>query len=195
MIKYEILPTVPLSKEAAVLRSQILPELVHLDDPAVAVLSDFNEAPPHTISPDDPIDHALNEMKVKGVHILLVLNKGQIEGLIGSEDILGEKPIKLIQHRRIQRNEVLVKMVMIPIEQTVAFDLETIQHARVGNIVNTMKQLQTHYALVIQTGEDKNTQIIRGLFSTSQISKQLHMEIANSITKAKTFSEFQKRKG
>lgn len=196
MIKYEILPTVCLIKENVQLRSQMLPELVHMDDPALAVMTDFSQSPPTTIHWNENMDDALNEMKVKGLHLLLVIDThGHIQGLVGSEDILGEKPIKIIQERRIQRSQVLVKMIMLPLEQVAAFNFEIIEHARVGNVVNTLQVLQTHYALVIDEDGTEGMQIIRGLFNTSQISKQLHRNIALSITQAQTISELQKRHG
>lgn len=195
MVKYELIPTISLQKTGVKLRSQILPELVHLEDPAFSVMSDFSQSTPITIDPDEPMDEALNEMKVKGVHLLLVVNSEKdIIGLISSEDLLGEKPIKIIQENRISRSQILVKMIMEPINKIAAFDIEAVEHARVGNIVQTLQSLRTHYALVVQTDE-KGIQIIRGLFNTSQISKQLHTNIANSISKAQSLSELQKRRG
>lgn len=192
MIQYELLSTIPLLEEHVTLPSQQLAELVHLDDPAWTVMVDFTQEPPHTISPDVSIDHALMEMKLKDVHLLLVTDKNhQIVGLIASEDILGEKPITLIQQRRIERAQVLVKMVMVPLQNIVAFNIETIERARVGNIVTTLKNLCAHYALAIKT--DGSKQAVRGIFNTSQISKQLHVEINNAITKAHSVSELQKR--
>ncbi len=191
MIKYEQIPTIPL--EDAALRSHHLPELVHLNDPAFTVMNDFSTMPPLTIDPNDTMDSALNEMKLKGVHLLLVVDKNKkIHGIISSEDLMGEKPITLIQQRRVERNQIFVKMIMVPLEQIVAFDISDIETARVGNIVETMKQLRTHYAMAVQKDDDEN-KTIRGLFNTSQISKQLHMDIANEIAKAQSVSELQKR--
>lgn len=194
MIKYELLPTLPLTQDTATLQSQSLPELVHMDDPALAVMTDFTQSKPHTISPDETMDNALNEMKVHGVHLLLVVdNQHHIIGFIASEDLLGEKPIMLIQERRIKREQILVKMLMLPIDNITAFSLDDVQHARVGNIVNTLKSLNTHYALVVHNNAETKPGHVRGLFSTSQISKQLHEDIAGSIAKAQTVSELHKR--
>lgn len=194
MIKFELLPSLTLQKQNVHLRSQKLPELVHLDDPALAVMTDFSQAAPRTINPEDTMDDALNEMKATGVHLLLVVDKeGCIQGIISSEDILGEKPIQLLQERRISRAQILVKMISAPLEQITAFDIEAIEHARVGNVVNTLKKQHQHYALVVRRIDDSDEHIVRGLFNTSQIGKQLHMDIANSVTKAQSLSELQKR--
>lgn len=176
MPKYETLPTIPF-KRSPVAHPVELPEIVHLDDPALAVLIDFKLTKPPIVSPELPIDNALNEMKISGVHLMLVTNEDKnVIGLIGTEDILGEKPIKLIQERRINRHEILVKMVMTNESDIVAFDFETLRYARVGNVIKTLKELHQHYALVIKFNSE-NKLIVRGLFSTSQISKQLHMDI------------------
>ena len=192
MIKYEQLPTTTLTNQGVQLRTASLPELVHLDDPAFSVMSDFNIMKPYTIKPTDSMDDALNEMKVNGQHFLLVVDQNQhVSGIIASEDLLGAKPIKIIQERRIQRSMVLVNMLMVPLSEITAFDVESLQPARVGNVVTTMKQLSTHYALAISHQDGK--QYVRGLFNTSQISKQLHIDIATEIAKAETVSELSKR--
>ncbi len=194
MVNYEDLPTLSLSPEQTMLRTDALPEVIHLDDPALAVMLDFNQAPPDTINLDDPIDDALSEMKVHGVHLLFVTNaKDQMNGLIASEDILGELPIKITQERRIPRSKILTKMIMVPLKDIIAFSMDTVEHAKVGNIVKTLKSNGRHYALVIRKNDGNDQQIVRGIFTTSHISRQLHMDIAGSIAKAQSLSELQKR--
>jgi len=194
MIKYEILPTLAITPNAASLRPKsTMPELVHFEDPALAVMHDFSVTAPCTIGPNEPIDGALNEMKVAGVHLLLVIEDNHIIGVISSEDILGEKPIRFIQHARVEREKVVVKHIMVPLEQIAAFNIEDVEPARVGNIVTTLKTLSKHYALVLRTEENSDRQWIRGIFTTSQISRQLHMDIASSLAKAESVSELQQK--
>ncbi len=191
MAKYEVLKTVTLSPSHAYLRSEREPQLLHLDDPAFAVMSDFTVQHPHTIGPDELMDNALNEMKAHGVHLLLVEKNDSIIGVIASEDILGETPITILQERRIKRSQILVKMIMTPINKIVALNFKDLERAKVGNIVVTLKSLRTHYALVISDGAHEQ-QLLRGIFTTSHISRQLHKDIADSIAKAQSVSELQK---
>jgi CBS-domain-containing membrane protein len=185
MAKYELLKTVQLSAENTFLRASNLPELVYLDDPAFAVMCDFSLLPPRMISADETMDDALNEMKFNGVHLLLVQGKdNNIIGVIGSEDILGEQPIKLIQEKRIKRSQITVRTLMTPVEKIAAFDMKALEHAKVGHIITTLKTLRTHYALVIANHTADGAQILRGIFTTSQISRQLHMDISDAIAKA-----------
>jgi len=193
MAKYEDLPTLSLSSEQTVLCKDVLPEITYLDDPALAVMMDLTQTPPQTIKNNAAIDDALSVMKIHGLHLLFVVDDSdKIEGLIASEDILGEQPIKITQDNRIPRSKILTKMIMVPLNKIIAFDIETVNKAKVGNIVNTLKSEEQHYALVIKSNVG-NQKIIRGIFTTSHISHQLHMDIANSIANAQSISELQKR--
>ena len=195
MAKYEVLKTVVLSPGNTFLRSEALPELVYLDDPAFAVMCDFTNTKPRTIVADEPIDNALDEMKIHGVHQLLVQGEeNNIIGVIGSEDILGELPIKILQERRIKRSHILVKMIMIPIDDMVAIPMKSLEHAKVGNIIATLKNLNTHYVLVTNNDNGDDAQTIRGIFTTSQISRQLHQDIADAIAQSQSVSDLHKTK-
>lgn len=194
MAKYETLPVTKIDALTAKLPTHTsLPELVHLDDPALAVMVDFNLFPIGTVDEGESIDHALNKMKIDGVHLLLATNNQNcVVGVVSTEDILGEKPITILQERRIDRQQICVSMIMTEASDIIAFDFDVIKNAKVGHIVNTLKSRQQHYALVTSSNIDQNHQIIRGLFNTSQISKQLHMDVAN-ISFAKSIAELKKQ--
>ena len=193
MAKYERLPTNKINLDAVSLPSHSLPELVHLDDQATAIMSDFSLFPPHTISPKKPMDSAIEEIKKTDLHLLLVVREGHLIGIINSQDLLGEKPIKIIQERRISRNQVLVEMLMVPTAQLIAFELDTIKDAKVGHIVKTLSEEKKQYALVLESDSSTKEKTVRGIFTTTQISKQLHMPIDANIKKAESVSELQKR--
>lgn len=193
MTKFETLPTISF-KKSHVAHPVTPPEVVHLEDPALSVMIDFRQTKPPISTPDTRIDDTLNEMKVSGVHLMLVIDETEnVIGLISSEDILGEKPIKLIQERRVGRDQITVKMVMTPADSMVAFDIETLKIARVGSVINTLKELRLQHALVMRCENSDHKSLVRGLISMSQISKQLHMDVRNSIRQAETIAELQKR--
>ncbi|OGT43457.1 MAG: hypothetical protein A3F13_02220 [Gammaproteobacteria bacterium RIFCSPHIGHO2_12_FULL_40_19] len=181
MAKYEALPTIALLPNGTMLRAQQLPELVHMDDPALSVMTDFTVIPPHIILPTENMDHAIHEMEVSGVHLLLVINEeGHFQGIISSEDVWGEKPIKLIQERRVLRDQVLVRAIMVPYTEITAFDYTLVKTVRVGHIVKTLAEHKQHYALaVLPSNTHPNVQMIRGIFTAPQISKQLHADISD----------------
>ena len=190
MAKYQALPTTPVLPNGTMLHGNQLPELVHMDDSALSVMMDYTFMPPHIIKPADTMDHAINEMEVSGVHLLLVINdEGHFQGIISSEDVWGEKPIKLIQEGRIHRDQVLVKMIMVPYTEIIAFDFALIESAHVGHIVKTLLEHKQHYALAISPCTDKPVQMIRGIFTSAQLSKQLHTDIATIFNGSGSVSE------
>lgn len=184
MAKYEALPTTAILPNGTMLQANRLPELVHMDDAALSVMIDFTLTPPHTIRPTDTMDHAIHEMEVSGAHLLLVINEeGYFKGILTSQDVWGEKPIKLIQESRMHRDHVLVKMIMVPYTHILGLDFALIEStACVGHIVKTLAAHKQHYALAVAPCTDQAVQMIRGIFTASQISKQLHIDVADIFT-------------
>ena len=188
MTKYEALPTTLIQQSGAMLQAHHLPELVHLDDPALSVMIDFTEIPPHTIDMDDTMAHAISEMEISGAHLLVVIDvAGHFQGVLSSEDVWGEKPIQLIQEGRIDREQVQVKMIMVPQAEITALSFHMIETAQVGHVVKTLSSHRKHYALVVEENADASIQIIRGIFTASQIGKQLHQDLSGLINGTESF--------
>lgn len=194
MTQFELIEEVTDRPETIKLRKTYLPELVHLEDPALAVMRDFHQNRPNTINVHVSMDEAVNEMKVTNCHLLMVVDDNHnLLGIIASEDLLGEKPIQLLNESRMERHAITVGKLMTPINDVAIFHLDSIERARVGNVVATMKSLGSHYALVIDSTRSDQDPAIRGLLNTSQISKQLHTEVANKLANAQSVSELRDR--
>jgi hypothetical protein len=74
-------------------------------------------------------------------------------------------------------------------------DLEQVRAAKVGHIVATLKQLGRQHTLVVERSgrsdrSDKNGVRLRGIFSTTQIVRQLGMTIQTDAV-ANTFAEIE----
>ena len=180
MINYEPIPVLELSQDNTLLKTHELPELVHLDDPALTVLIDFYQAAPSTIKNTATMNEAIHDMELHEVQLLLVMNaEHHLIGLLTTEDVLGEKPIKYIQQNRLSRNDVTVNMLMTPITKVPAFASDVVEKTRVGNIVKTLHTLNAPSALVIEAEGDKK--ILLGAFTTGQISKQLHHNVRQRL--------------
>lgn len=168
-----------------------LPEVLHWDDTAFQAMVDFKYIKAPTISPDDGIDEALLSIKNTPFHVLLVVNKDeQVLGIITGEDLLGEKPLKAIQHRQLKRSDIVVRMVMTSQPEILALDVADLKHAKVGHIVETLHAHKQHYALVIGN-ETSHPPIIRGLFSLTLLSKQLGQDVVSDISQAHSLAELQ----
>ena len=165
--------TLPLQAGAGVVRPVEPPRLVHLDDPASEVMTDFSKVFPITTTPDVTIDEALEIMKNQGVRLLLVLDPNEhVIGLITAADIQGNKPIELVQQQRIPHAEITVGMIMTPQSDIQGLPLDQALRLQVGHIAETLRQLERQHILVLDT-DAAGKQTVCGLFSMSQIRKQL----------------------
>ncbi len=167
-----------------------LPRLVHLDSPALEVMTDFRVVHAVTVAPQVSIDEALETMKTRGVRLLLVTgDNDEIVGLITAKDIQGEKPIKIAQESRIAHSEITVEAVMTPRSSIEVLNMLSVRNAQVGHIVTSLQELARQHALVVEVDSTTKAQCVRGIFSTSQISKQLGVNAAEAVTRDSTLAE------
>ncbi len=163
---------------------------VSKDSPALQVMTDLEKVTAVTTRPDVNIDTANQQMITSKVRLLLVTDEqGQVVGLITATDILGERPMKYLQQQGGKHADILVRHIMTPWEQLDALDFRDVANARVGDIIATLIGVGRQHALVITTTPN-GAQSIRGIFSSTQISRQLGEAIEIS-EKAKTFAEIE----
>lgn len=168
------------------------PEIVHWNSPATEVMTDFRHVKPVTVRSDVPIDRALEKMKWAGVRLLLVINEQQqIIGLITAKDIQGERPVMLVQETRIPRSSIRVDAIMTRQSEIIGLNMISVRNALVGHIIETLRQLDRQHILVLEVDEVTQAQRVRGMFSTSQIGRQLGESITDGIAPAHTLAEMQ----
>ncbi len=188
MNEYKSLPvqyltgTVQISKPA-------FPNSVTLNSPASEVMTDLRKLHAAVIAPNITMEVANNYMMHRGVRTLLVMNDdNSLAGIITATDILGEKPMRFIQERGVKHSEILVRDMMTPLENLEAIPLEEVAHARVGNIVASLREADRLHELVID--HDASGLKICGIFSWTQIEKQLGTVIPHNNV-AKSFAEIE----
>jgi CBS domain-containing protein len=171
--------------------SQVLPSRVTLASPAVDSMTDFRQVTAVTIQTEATLEEANERMIRHDVRLLLVVNHANVVvGLITATDILGEKPLRLVRDRGLKRSEILVGDLMTPHDMLEAIPLEAVLAAKIGDIVATLKQAGRQHTLVVDLSDEGSTQIVRGLFSASQIARQLGVPV--HITEvARTFAEIE----
>jgi CBS domain-containing protein len=158
------------------------------DSPALMVMTDLSRIEPATIDLHASMDSANQTMIRLGLRLLFVHGPdGHLAGLITATDILGEKPMRLVQERGVRHNEIQVADLMTPVDQLEALDYDEITHVTVGHIVATLQAARRQHTLVVERGRGGAT-MIRGIFSVSQISRQLGAPIQTTVA-ATTFSE------
>jgi CBS-domain-containing membrane protein len=170
--------------------TQTLLHNVGLEDPAIHVMTDFRSATAVIILPGDTVNEAHRRMIQRGVRLLLVVDQDrQVVGLITASDVLGEKPMQVITQRGVSRQELLVRDIMTPQQQLEALNLEDVRVAKVGHIVATLRRAGRQHTLVVERDEG-GRQVVRGLFSATQIARQLGVTIHTDQI-ARTFSEIE----
>ena len=170
--------------------TQTLPETVTLDDPAAQVMTDFESVTAIIILPGDTVDEARGRMIQRGVRLLLVVDQNRnVLGLVTATDILGEKPVQVAVQRGLRRGEIQVRDIMTPQERLDVLDMDQVRGAKVGHIVATLQKAGRQHAIVVEY-DSRRRQTVRGLFSATQIARQLGVVIQTSEV-ARTFSEIE----
>lgn len=170
--------------------AHMLPERVGFDESALSVMTDLELAGAVLIRPNDGIEEANRRMMQRGVRLLLVVDESRtVAGLITANDILGEKPLQVITERGGRRQDIVVRDIMTPQDRLEVLNLQDVRHSRVGHIVATLKESGRQHAVVVDSGSN-GRQRVRGLFSLSQIARQLGVSLQTSEI-AHTFSEIE----
>ncbi len=175
---------IPLPASLSIERPEQLPEIVHYHDPAMLVFTDFSRVYPVTISTGRTIDYALQKMKNAGVRLLLVVdNQHHMIGLLSADQVMGDDPIRLARHKKLDHNQITVAMLMQPQKNIQVLEMSHLRDARVGHIVATLHDLEQKYLVVVDKG------MVSGLFSANQISRQLGRDILEAEQPAHTLAE------
>ncbi|HHI77493.1 MAG TPA: CBS domain-containing protein [Gammaproteobacteria bacterium] len=173
-MKYRSLETYVLDNETALDRPRAeYAESVGLDAPAIKVVTDLSKVAAMTINPCASIENASERMIAANVRLLFVTDQYyNVMGLITARDITGERAVLYMQEHGGRRDEIMVRDIMTPRHRIEVLDYEEVLQARVGDIVETLRRLGRQHALVMQRGEGDEMDRIRGIISTTQVSKQ-----------------------
>jgi len=170
--------------------TQAIPDRVGLDDPAQHVMTDFQSVAAVIILSGDTVEEAHRRMIQRGVRLLLVVDQDRrVVGVVTATDILGEKPMQVIADRGIRREELLVRDIMTAQEHLEVLSMNDVRAAKVGHIVATLKRSGRQHAIAVDQ-DSRGRQTVRGLFSATQVARQLGVVISTSEI-ARTFSEIE----
>ena len=174
---------------------------VSIESPALEVMTDLKRVTPATIRPQAPLAGANQFMITRGVRLLLVVDeREEVLGVISATDILGERPMLVATERGMRRDELTVADVMIPAAQVEVIALPDVAAARVGHVLETLRRAGRPHALVVDFDEIPSGRpltpparraMVRGIFSLSQIARQLGLAVTTGGEVARTFSEIE----
>jgi CBS domain-containing protein len=160
---------------------------VSVESPAIEVMTDLARVSPATIRPEAPLSGANQFMITRGVRLLLVVDERDlVVGVITASDVLGERPLQVAAARGLRRDELSVADVMTPaatVEVIAAADME---RSRVGHVLETLRRLGRQHALVVDA-----ERTVCGIFSLSQVARQLGLSLPSGGEVARTFSEIE----
>lgn len=167
-----------------------VPKPIQVDSPAIEVMTDLRLVPAATVAAGESIEQASQKMIARRVRLLLVVaDDGLIEGLISARDTMGEKPVKLLQERRGAKfSDLTVGDLMVPRQAIDVIDIEAVWRAQVGAVIATLKAHGRQHALVVEKDQERGGEVLRGIFSATQIARQLGVAIP-IFSVAQTFAE------
>ena len=174
---------------------------VSAESPAAQVMTDLTRVAPATIRPQAPLAGANQFMITRGVRLLLVTDDHEnVLGIITATDLLSERPMRAAIDRGLRRDELTVADVMTPAEQVEVIAYADIEGARVGHVLETLRRAGRQHALAVDFDEIPSRRplelparrtMVRGIFSISQIARQLGVAVPTGGEVARTFSEIE----
>ena len=174
---------------------------VTLESPALDVMTDLARVSPATIRPQAPLEGANRFMISRGVRLLLVIDvRDTVLGVLTATDVLGEKALRVAAERGIRRGELTVADLMTRAEQVEVIEFADVEGARVGHVLETLRRAGRQHALVVDHDvvtasspleRPLHQAMVRGIFSVSQLARQLGLLLPQAGEVARTFAEIE----
>ncbi|MEL7400681.1 MAG: histidine kinase, partial [Pseudomonadota bacterium] len=95
-----------------------------------------------------------------------------VVGLIDADDLIDRLIVQKVSQGT-PRSDVLVEQLMTPRKDLLALDIQRLQGASIGDVIEALQDSGKQHCLVI----DSQSHRIRGVFSASDISRKLHLPI------------------
>ena len=200
--EYQALPIHELGEGAGYRRpTQPKAAQVTVESRALEVMTDLLRASPATIRPQAPIKGANQYMISRGVRLLLVVDeRDSVLGVLTATDILGEKALRAALDLGVRRGELTVGDLMTPARQVEVLALADVEGARVGHVLETLRRGGRQHALVVDVDllpaaslidPPLRRVMVRGIFSLSQLARQIGVTLQGGGEVARTFSEIE----
>jgi CBS-domain-containing membrane protein len=147
---------------------------VTLESSALDVMTDLAVIKAETIGPEISLPEAEKVMINRGVRALFVTsNFPCIDGLVTAADILGEKPMQLVNEQNLKFQNLTVQDVMTDLSGLDVVDYDEVKSVTVANLVATFAKLKCTHILVVQVAKIQGPARIRGVISQTQLERQL----------------------
>jgi hypothetical protein len=129
------------------------------------------------VTEDRPIDDALHEMMVVGVHALLVVRGDQVSGLVTSYDIQGERPLRLLlAPGHTHQDQIEVGKIMTSWDRIPKLDWSALSAARVRDLTKVFGSTSASHMLAVENVK-RGGAFVRALISRRRLNRQLGRSI------------------
>jgi CBS domain-containing protein len=186
------LPTFRFDEGVCIAQAEPPPTLpVGLDSPATTVMTDLTEVRAATVHPDTPLALAEQAMIRRGVRLLFVVTEMPcVDGIVGAVDLHGERPMQVLHRRGGIYGDLRVADVMTRLAEVDIVDFTSLADATVARVVATLRRHGRPHLLVAEHATAAAPPRIRGLFSATQVERQLGRPL-HTIAIASTFAEIE----
>jgi len=158
---------------------------IDLYSPALEIFTDFNTQQPLLLEQSVGLDTATELMQKAHVRLKLVIDSEErFRGVISLADLLSVKVMKAADVTGLKREDLTVADIMTHKDALRAINIEEFRHARIGDILQTMKHFGEQHVLVVDSAD----QSIQGIISSSDIVRRLHVPVVIS-ERANSFLE------
>lgn len=141
--------------------------------PAILFLTDFTRVRPLIIEASVSAIEAKNYMRTTHVRLKLVVDENKkFIGVVSADDLIDRRLVQKISEGH-ERETLSVTQFMTPRKDLKAFDIKELSTASIGDVIDALKDSGQQHCLVI----DRDHNLIRGIFSASDISRKLHLPI------------------
>jgi CBS domain containing-hemolysin-like protein len=146
---------------------------VSLDTSALEFFTDFALVQPLMVESSVIAAQAREIMIKTHVRMQFVVDDiGRFLGIISADDLAERKIVQRVAEGY-SRRDITVADLMIPKGKLMAINLEEVTRASIGDVVTLLKDFHQQHCLVI----DQQAQQVRGIFSSSDISRKLRLPI------------------
>ena len=169
-----------------------LDEKLTRHSPALRAMTDLTQTRAAIVGPDVSLERAKQVMINHGVRLLFVVEHAPcVEGLILASDLEGLRPAKAAHHKECKVTELVVRDLMTALDQLDVLEWSQLQGASLDDVITVMKNIGRHHCLVVEAGTAEFSTRIRGVFSSTQISRMLGESNLGIVDIAQTFAEIQ----
>tara|TARA_R110001606_G_scaffold95701_1_gene211740 strand:- start:139 stop:696 length:558 start_codon:yes stop_codon:yes gene_type:complete len=144
-----------------------------IDSPALLFFTDFQNNKPLVVESTSSVLNVKELMQKEHVRLKFVIDdKKHFIGVVSSDDIIERKIVQKVSEG-LERAEIVVAELMTPKKDLKALDWKNISTASISDVITALKNNGERHCLVL----DRENHKIRGIFSASDISRRLRLNI------------------